>query len=190
MLHFHHSILDHISLNRDSLICFLANQVDRFVGNHNAQLETARHFFRTVHSWIQFVHMPSFMGQLNLNQTRPTIDSSFLILCMQLLTTECSKDGSSPETSPLYVIAKSIIPAMEIQGNITLQNIQGRLLICLYEIGHLIQPAFFLSVSSVARCAIAIGCNKKIKPGDGVARSWFNLEEERRVWWAIYILDS
>jgi hypothetical protein len=190
MLHLHHSLLDNISLNRGSLDLFLADQVHRFIGNNEAQLDTARQYFQTVHSWIQFIHRPSFIGQLHINQMRPNVDLSFLLLCMQLVTTERFKAGTSPETSPLYIMTKTIIPIMEIQGNITLQNIQGRLLLCLYEVGHMIQPAFFLSVCSVARCAIAIGCNTKIKPGRDVLGSWFKLEEERRVWWTIYILDS
>ena len=119
----------------------------------------------------------------------PSADLCFLLLCMKLVTTERSKGGILPET-PLYVMAKTIVPAMELRGNITLESIQARLLICLYEIGHMIKPNFFLSIGSVARCAIFIGCNRKIKRGCDVMGSWFKLEEERRVWWTIYILDS
>ncbi|KAJ5145898.1 uncharacterized protein N7515_000462 [Penicillium bovifimosum] len=109
---------------------------------------------------------------------------------MQLLITEPSNTGGYPDKVPLYVFIKAIIPAMELRNPITLQNIQARLLICLYEIGHMIQPSLFLSISTVARCAIAVGCNRSVKSTESPTKDWVSREEEKRVWWTIYILDS
>lgn len=184
-----HSALDDIFTNGDSLDEFLAYQVEYFIGKTEAQLGTAQRYFRTIHSWIQFIHKPSFLEQFYVNPGHLNGDFSFLLLCMNLLSTEPSNTRIRPEALPLYVSVKAIIPAMELRSTITLQNVQARLLICLYEVGHMIQPSLFLSISSTARCAIAIGCDRRIKPTSHTTGNWFLLEEERRVWWTIYILD-
>ncbi|KAJ5550941.1 hypothetical protein N7461_005639 [Penicillium sp. DV-2018c] len=54
----------------------------------------------------------------------------------------------------------------------------------------MILPSMFLSVGTVARCAIAIGCDRSVKPRESSAEDWISREEEKRVWWTIYILDS
>lgn len=64
------------------------------------------------------------------------------------------------------------------------------ILICLYETGHAIYPQAYISIGHVGRLGQAIGLHDTdmpqlaLEPGN-----WDQMEERRRVWWAVYILD-
>jgi hypothetical protein len=63
------------------------------------------------------------------------------------------------------------------------------LLVALYEVGHAIYPAAFMSVAACVRYAHALG----IQPG-GMQRlklplTWVEDEERRRIWWSAFLLD-
>lgn len=181
--------LDDIFTNNGSLESFLSDQVNGFIGGSESQLATARRYFQTIHSWIQFIHRDCILEQFRNSPVCHDGDFSFLLLCMRLLITERPNNGSVPNKNPLYILIKATLPAIELQNTITVRNIQARLLICLYEIGHMIQPSLFLSISTTARCAITVGLNRKINPTESYDKNWISLEEEKRVWWTIYILD-
>jgi hypothetical protein len=68
--------------------------------------------------------------------------------------------------------------------------IQAGLLISVYELGHAIMPAAYISIGSCAREGIALGIHERNAPQ--MLRqpvNWPAWEERQRVWWLIIILD-
>ena len=69
--------------------------------------------------------------------------------------------------------------------------LQAGILIAVYEIGHAIYPEAYLSIGHCGRLGQAIGLHDTT----GVPQlalepeSEDEIEERRRVWWAVYILD-
>jgi hypothetical protein len=92
--------------------------------------------------------------------------------------------------SSLYVNVKSKISLLESTSYLSLMVIQARLLVAFYEMGHGISPGAAISISACASSARALGLNKKaFQTVQGEGSTLLNAEEEKRVWWAVLILD-
>ncbi|UKZ53304.1 hypothetical protein TrVGV298_007096 [Trichoderma virens] len=71
----------------------------------------------------------------------------------------------------------------------SLQVLQATIFVALYEIGHAIYPAAYLTVGACARYGIALGLDQLMTNNSGFDRSWMEVEEKRRSWWAVLALD-
>jgi hypothetical protein len=92
--------------------------------------------------------------------------------------------------SELYLIAKQFLHDLHMKGLLTLRMIQAGLLLSVYELGHAIFPAAFITIGHCARSAIAMGLHNRLSPQlAGKPRSWADWEERQRAWWMIVILD-
>ncbi|KAE9376398.1 putative fungal-specific transcription factor [Stipitochalara longipes BDJ] len=80
---------------------------------------------------------------------------------------------------------------LEVEGSsdFSISVLQAGVLIALYELGHAIYPAAFLTVGACARYAFALGINVKGTLNTRRVLTLVEVEERRRVWWAIVILD-
>jgi len=85
---------------------------------------------------------------------------------------------------------KSFYTYVEAQNGLSIQTIQALLLISLYELGHGIYPAVYLSIGHAARLGHAMGIHERGVP-QMLPRctTWTEQEERRRVWWGVVILD-
>lgn len=100
-----------------------------------------------------------------------------------------SESGANPKT-PMYTVAKRFFLELETAGCFSIRLVQAGLLIGFYELGHCIYPAAYMSIGVCARLAVALGLDKDIKQSNIIAGLlWDQVEERKRVWWAILILD-
>ena len=69
--------------------------------------------------------------------------------------------------------------------------LQAGILIAIYELGQAIYPAAYLTVGACARFGLGLAINtlSKAPPGGVDERSWNEIEEKQRVWWAVLLLD-
>ena len=126
-----------------------------------------------------------------------------LIKCMQLHLHTHQILGICNEG---YPACKVLYRRLEAQNNLTLRLIQSLLLITLYEVNNAIYPAAYLSVGHCARLAICMGLHDEAlspqflpTPCKSIesllpvlpdhADTWTEIEERRRVWWAVLLLD-
>lgn len=94
-----------------------------------------------------------------------------------------------PQTQ-LYQDVKSFLSYVEAQNGFSIQMMQALLLVSLYELGHCIYPAVYLSIGHAARLGHAMGLHEKGAP-QMLPRpnTWTEQEERRRVWWSVIVLD-
>ncbi|KAK3358191.1 hypothetical protein B0T25DRAFT_177867 [Lasiosphaeria hispida] len=110
-----------------------------------------------------------------------------LVLCGIRLLSDTAYSGACQE----YKLAKALSSSAENEGIISLRLIQGLVLLTVYELGHGLCPSSYMTISRAARMAMLIGLHDRqgapqlFKPAD----TWTVREEERRAWWAIFILD-
>jgi hypothetical protein len=121
--------------------------------------------------------------------TNPKADFSLLCLCIYLAVQAPPNHGQNVQSST-YAKIKTHISLLEACGSLSLDFVQARLLLAIFEMGHGLYPAASISVGSCARTARALGLNKKrFCPSllNELARQ--RAEEEKRTWWEILVLD-
>ncbi|KAE8454371.1 hypothetical protein EG329_005296 [Mollisiaceae sp. DMI_Dod_QoI] len=157
------------------------------IGEISEQRAIAAKFFETVHSFMPIVAKTRLYGKL-LNPLAPRRnDVALLILCMRL---SCMMPAEVPMTrTSEYVAAKRFHAELEITGAFSPQVLQSNVLIALYEYGHAIYPAAYLTIGACARYGISSGLD-----GTGTSQmrspcDWIEAEERKRIWWAVLIFD-
>lgn len=158
------------------------------IGDLSNWRSIATEFFETIHAWFPIVSKPRLYGHL-LNPLVPRrTDVALLILCMRLATL-FPTEGLPIDLTPEYLAAKRFHSELEGAGAFSTQILQAGVLISLYEYGHAIYPAAYLSIGACARYGISSGMD-----GDGVSQlkpplNCHEEEERKRIWWAVLILD-
>lgn len=117
-------------------------------------------------------------------QSRP--DVVLLLLAIKLITTFPPPGLESPRTA-LYHVTKHFY--LEAEGSFSILVLQAGVLVALYELGHGIYPAAYVSVGTCARYAYALGITASRTVPARKVLTLVEVEERRRVWWAIIILD-
>lgn len=148
-------------------------------------------FFSQVVIWTPVIFRKNFFN-IALNPLSPRRTEGILLsLCMKLYCTPTAQDEGDGRTA-LYKIAKQFYSEVEAAGILSICILQSAILIAVYEIGHAIYPAAYLTVGACARYGIALGLDKLLADLTGennAGRPWMEIEEMRRVWWGILILD-
>ncbi|KAI7190102.1 hypothetical protein KC352_g21796 [Hortaea werneckii] len=145
-------------------------------------------FFSSVHTYFPIVSKIRLYQHLANPLHEPGAEIALLFMAMKLVSTELP-EGSPPQTQ-VYQDVKSFYTYMEAQNGFSTQMLQGLLLIGLYEYGHGIYPAAYLSIGNAARLGHAMGLHARDVP-QMLPRctTWTEQEERRRVWWGVLILD-
>jgi hypothetical protein len=101
-----------------------------------------------------------------------------------------SDQKSSPENA-LYDQVKRCSTLVERSGIVTVKVLQSNLLLAFYEISHAIYPAAYFTIRHSASIGVALGVHSRTAPFQIVspATSWCELEERRRTWWGVIMLD-
>ncbi|KAF3403264.1 hypothetical protein DPV78_003533, partial [Talaromyces pinophilus] len=182
------SILQHGQVEIPPAVASVPPHILRLIGGEKDIHDTAAKFFDHIHLWMPFISKKRFydvhLRTLPLSQS----DVILLLLCLKLITTFPPARPRDART-PSYYAAKNFYSDLEGKGPFSILILQAGVLLGLYEIGHGIYPAAFLTIGACARYAHALGINvsKTVKPRKVL--TLVEAEERRRVWWAIVILD-
>lgn len=147
---------------------------------------TAARFFEHIHQWMPFISKKRFYDLYLQPSSHSRPDVVLLLLALKLITTFPPAGSRSPRTA-LYNSTKHFY--LEVEGSFSILVLQAGVLVALYELGHGIYPAAFLSIGTCARYAHALGINVSRTVPSRRVLTLVEVEERRRVWWAIVILD-
>jgi Fungal specific transcription factor domain/Fungal Zn(2)-Cys(6) binuclear cluster domain len=168
-------------------------EVSSLVGDVSSIHSIASIFFTTIHRWLPIVSKQGFFAFLLNPITQRQVELSLLTLCMKLCCAAPTDEGGDGGTrTALYRTVKRFYNEVEMSGVLSIPVLQAGILIALYELGQAIYPAAYLSVGACARYGLALRLDKlssaSIDNGD-VQRPWDEVEERRRVWWAVLMFD-
>ncbi|KAK3354090.1 fungal-specific transcription factor [Lasiosphaeria hispida] len=158
----------------------------------NTVVDAAAVYFDTIHHWMPFISRKRMDLGIPLRSGGP--DLAMLFLAMKLITSSPSPAGPAtpPGHDPLYTMAKAFLSLFEANGEVSLLCLQAMVLIALYEYGHAVYPAAWMTVGACTRYAdmlrITLG-EERSSVMDKVT-TWTELEERRRLCWAIFVLDK
>ncbi|QYS95274.1 Zn(2)-C6 fungal-type domain-containing protein [Trichoderma simmonsii] len=153
-------------------------------------------YFETVHWWMPIVSRKGFFAKLLNPLQHSRAELCLLVTAMKLICSQAHMPtpGDDANNIVAYKRAKQMYFEMETSGNLSLRVLQAGILVALYETGHAIYPAAYLSVGACVRYGIALGIDKLLLESDGAhdglqMYTQTEVEEQRRVWWALLLLD-
>ncbi|KAK3394387.1 hypothetical protein B0H63DRAFT_460785 [Podospora didyma] len=120
----------------------------------NAVQDAAAEYFSTVHSWFPIVSKKRMTLGISLWEGGP--DLAMLFLAMKLITS-LPVEGVEAAASPLYTASKRFLALLESSGTLSLLHLQAMILVALYEYGHAIYPAAWMTVAQCARYVEIVG---------------------------------
>ncbi|KAH8646924.1 hypothetical protein BGZ61DRAFT_469955 [Ilyonectria robusta] len=146
-------------------------------------------YFSSIHTFLPIVSKLRLYRELSAPQNCRNPDTALLLITIQLHTR--SLDSSDPPNRELYGLAKACCSHVERSNIFSIRLLQATLLITLYEIANAIYPAAYVSVGHCVRLGHAIGIHdfKRAPQMLRTPTSATELEERRRVWWAVIVLD-
>jgi len=125
---------------------------------------------------------------LHSSLLRLRADIALLTIAMRLITLFLVDSIFNPKI-PMYVAAKRMYAEAESVGVLTLPVLQAGVLISIYEYGHAMYLATFFIITACARYAALLGIGKERSLFEDPSLTWVEVEEKRRIWWAILIMD-
>lgn len=118
-------------------------------------------------------------------------DLALLFLAMKLIITVPTPEMRSAADSHLYAACKRFLAQLESAGTLSVMYLQSMILVALYEFGHSIYPAAWMTSGACVRYAAMLGLPSYLESCTilGQCTTWTEAEERRRVWWATHIID-
>jgi hypothetical protein len=166
------------------------NEILEILRSVSAIISLCNTYLESTHSWLPILSRKRILQKANEFDSNTDIGLALLLLCMKLVS-ESPNEAEHPTTTLLYRLTKVFYLSVESSCLISLQTLQACVLIAVYELGHGIYPAAYLSIGHAARLGIMIGLHDK-KHAQQLfreAETWSQGEEQRRTWWAIVLLE-
>lgn len=147
-------------------------------------------YFDSIHTWMPIISK-SRLRRLTASECLavPSADFSLLLLAMQIIQ-DVPQSTLDAVKKPQYTAFKSLSAAMESAGVYTVTKLQAEIIVTVYEAGHGIFPAAYMSLGRCITQGTALGIHNKKAPSlFELPRTWAALEEMQRVWWMVLILE-
>jgi hypothetical protein len=168
------------------------------LGDRREMREVTNTFLSLTRSWMPIIngkrHLSAVLNPLLTPLTRPT---ALLALAMKLYCASADSQLEREQKHSLYLLTKRFCGEVERSDEMSISTMQAAVFIAVFEMGEAIYPAAYLTVGNLTRYGIAMGLDKinQDRIGSSYLRAaaigvpWMEVEEVRRVWWGVLILD-
>lgn len=160
------------------------------IGDERSITQIAAVYFRTTHTWLPVIAEGTYLERISSLESQFTPDFSLLTLCIFLLGVIPSDGEMSVGMRSLYTQIKGGIASLEAMGVNSLDLLQCRLLLTVFEVGHGMYPAAYISMGGNVRAAVTLGVNAaSSKERQRIFKTTERAEEARLTWRGIVITD-
>lgn len=164
-------------------------QIAAFVGDLQP---IVAEYIQRIHWWAPILSRSQLLVSLELPIAGTKTDLLLLVLAMKVLPWNPSTQHSTNPRTEGYLLARRAIDEAVLAGVMTCRLLQAQVLLAIFELGHAIYPAAYLSVGACARYGTALGVDASLSPdfqrhNPSIER--LDIEERRRAWWMVLILD-
>ena len=111
-------------------------------------------YFDTIHCWFPIVSKKRMNMGHSLSEGGP--DLALLFLAMKLAAQQ-PVNGVASVDSVVYIACKRFLALLESSGTISIIYLQAMMLVAIYEYGHAIYPAAWMTVAACSRYAEMLG---------------------------------
>ncbi|CAI7628915.1 unnamed protein product [Penicillium pancosmium] len=170
----------------------LESQVSSIIGDGLRLQEAAALYFRTVHSWLPILSEARYNARLASVRVKigaTPANFNLLTLCMSLVCEEPVAADINESTRSLYASLKGFVTLFETMGTNSLETLQSRILLTMFEIGHAFYPSSYISAATNIRAAFSLGISPLCEDSLTVYRDPQKAQEARNSWYAILIMD-
>ncbi|KAI1075032.1 fungal-specific transcription factor domain-containing protein [Whalleya microplaca] len=164
------------------------SEILQCIGDGDVIQQAMIEYFGDIHPWFPIV------SKRQMNTPYPLWDAgadvALLYLTMKLVASS-PQGGFLASENYLYTASKRFVALLDSVGTVSIHHLQALLLVALYEYGHGIYPAAWMTVASCVRYSDFIGLPsyKECSGVLGRPGTWIEAEERRRTWWAVYVMD-
>jgi hypothetical protein len=130
----------------------VAQEVLTTLAQGNTVAETCAAYFNTIHFWMPIISKRRMDLGIPLRNAGP--DLAMLFLAMKLVTSQPDEGATE---SPFYLASKNFLSVLEAKGEVSLLCLQAMVLVAIYEYGHAVYPAAWMTVGACARYADILG---------------------------------
>ncbi|KXJ91363.1 hypothetical protein Micbo1qcDRAFT_204613 [Microdochium bolleyi] len=164
------------------------DDIRNYIGDIVSNRSLASAYFAGTHTWLPMVSARRLTAAL---QTGPLqFDVALLLLAMKLATTRLA-DGTNAADHYFYAACKRYTNSLPAIPYLSLSLLQALVLVAVYEYGHGIFPAAWMTIGQCVQCMEILGLalskgsdEAAIQPGE-----WSAAQERHRTWWAVFILE-
>ncbi|KAH8703840.1 hypothetical protein BGW36DRAFT_287451 [Talaromyces proteolyticus] len=155
--------------------------------------EVSSEYTQSIDPWFPIISY-TLQGQLPSSWNEASLDFTILCLCIIMLSTNpppSSEYRDNPSRfKALYLCTKSWISLIEGFGANSLELVQARSLVTLFEVAHGLYPAAYISIAATVRAADALG----IHPSSQTSPIHSSSDEAKKqeavfLWCGIHVLD-
>ncbi|KAL2831615.1 hypothetical protein BJY01DRAFT_260516 [Aspergillus pseudoustus] len=165
------------------------SHVFAIIGNEEAIALSATIFFSTIHPWFPIVNRDSYYRGLSRFRSEASPEFSLLTLCMYLLGLYPTDGDMSGQMHGQYILASALVASLTAAGVGSVNVLQARILLSLFEVGHGKYSAAYASMGGNVRAAADMGIGlpqrgrlDRLGPPDAA-------EDAHHVWGCLVVLD-
>jgi hypothetical protein len=165
------------------------SEILQILGSRKDMASACDKYFSTVSAWCMILSQRRLLDKID-SFNRDSDSSVALLLMVMKLVSEVPPPGEDPRTES-YWVTKQFLALVESAPLISIHLLQAHVLMAIYEIGHAIYPAGYLSVGHAVRLGYSMRLQDPTSPDrmQGPPTTWTAREEERRAWWCTVVLD-
>lgn len=169
---------------------FISRSLAQIMGDRLTTESIVRHYFSTINAWFTIIERAGFEDRLERMWTEPSAETGLLALCILLIV-------RSPEESPLvsmqnslYHSVKTLCGIVAARAPLSTSLLQANLLLCLYEVCHLMPQQAYLTLGTCITIVRAFGWLEESFWGQD---QWIVRARELKLcsilWWSLVFLE-
>ncbi|KAL4981918.1 hypothetical protein BDW68DRAFT_183027 [Aspergillus falconensis] len=186
------ALLQHgpLQVELDQHATHIPGHISAAIGSLEMIRETGDEFFETIHPWMPIISKARFYDDyLRDNHHHHKVNVVLLLLAVRLIISNPTQDPRSG----LYDWTKQFYQRVEGSAAPSILVLQANIFIALYELGHGLYPNAYMTIGACARYMYVLGIkgtgSRNVSMNPPRPTSMIEVEERRRAWWAVVILD-
>lgn len=170
---------------------FLLRSLSQIMGDRLAIESIVCHYFGTINTWFTVVDRTHFEERLGRLWAEPSAELGLLALCMHLIARPPTESPTVSMQNSIYHSIKTLCGVVAAHAPLSVSLLQANLLICLYELGHLMPQQTYLTLGMCSTIVRAFGWLEESFWGQD---QWIGRAKELKLcsilWWSMVFLEK